>query len=167
MRRHGIGEIVSAAIILGATAVVATIMLGVFSESAQVITDDARSRLDRMRAEAVEQLDITSISCSPGQMSFLVVNFGDYKSTLPFLAYDDTGIPIPNTTSIRYSYLGNSTLADCTGNYCRDVHGNTLARYDRELGPGASAWVEVSPWVCSNTLYMITDTGGLLRVTLE
>ena len=51
MRLYGVGEIVSAAIILGATAVVTTIMLGAFSESAQVMTDDTRSRMDRLRAE--------------------------------------------------------------------------------------------------------------------
>lgn len=167
MRLYGVGEIVSAAIILGATAVVATIMLGAFSESAQVMTDDTRSRMDRLRAEAVEQLDVTSRECQAGTpLTFLVVNYGDFPTSIPFKAYDQTGGAVH--ANITYVDLGNTRVASCIPSWsCIDGGGNSINLYNQTLDSKYSVLVRVNPWPCSDPLILVTDTGDVLWVASD
>ena len=156
MRRSGIGEVVSASIILAATAVVAALMLAGFSEQAQVAADDIRSRIDIMRGQAVEQLDVTSREWRPGgNLTFLVTNYGEYDSAMPFLLYREDGSEVTNHT-VRYYRLNDTdtpimfctTAAPCT------PYNMTLPRKDLVR-------LEM-PWPANDPLIIITDSGRAL-----
>ena len=156
-RRQAIGEIVSAAIILAAASVAATIMLSAFSESANVAWDDTRSRLDIMRAQAVEQLDVTSRSCCPGgNMTWLVVNYGDYPTTLPFGMYRGNGTEVTNA-NVNYFTLNNTLLASCTATNPCDPH-------ETELPSKGAVRMEM-PWTGpADPLLIVSDSGKALWV---
>lgn len=154
---RAIGEIVSAAIILGATGVVATIMLGAFSEQAQITTDDVRSRLDIMRAQAVEQIDVTSVS-NHLNLTFLVVNYGDYDTTIPFMLYRTDGIEVTNDT-VSYTWLNDTSLIQCLPTTPCTTYNTTLAARD-------TIRVDM-PWGYGVDLIIITDTGRALRVDVD
>ena len=167
MIRYGVGEIVAAAIILAAAAVVSTIMLGAFSESAQVMTDDTRSRMNRLRAEAVEQIDVTSRECQTGKpLTFLVVNYGDFPTSMPFKAYDQIGGAIH--ANITYVDLDNTRVASCSPSWsCTDGGGNSINLYDQTLNSKYSVLVQVDPWPCLDPLILLTDTGDVLWVAAD
>lgn len=157
-----IGEVVSASILLGAMAVVAVIILGVIGEQSQVVTDDIRSRMDIMRAQAVEQLDITGTSWSgsggiPGNYSFLVSNYGDYKTTIPFAVYAINGTDV-TTHDIHYIQMNGTPLVSCEPScnlYKKDLAPKGVIRVVVESWPGVSS---------ANPLIIVTDTGRALRV---
>ncbi len=155
MRRTAIGEIVSAAIILGTTAVVATIMLNILSEQAQTTTDDMRSRLDIMRAQAVEQLDIISRADTSGEATFIVINYGDFPTSIPFLIYDKHGINIQGDVK---SYILQNGTDICTGSYvCPTPYTESL-----DIGE----YVQVTVRSAANKhLILVTDTGRPLETS--
>lgn len=157
MRRGAVGEIVSTAIILAATGVVAAAMLAVFSEQAHVATDDLRSRLDVMRAQAVEQLDVTGAEWrAGGNLTFLVSNYGDYPATMPFMLFTGNGTDVSNA-SVAYHHLNNTVLAAC--------HASTpCAMYGMTLPPKDAVRLQM-PWSNgTDSLIIITDTGRAMKV---
>lgn len=149
----------SAAIILGGTAIVATIMLGAFSEQSQITTEDLRSRLDILRAQAVEQLDVTGTEWrAGGHLTFLVSNFGDYPTTMPFELYKEDGTRVTDA-DVDYFNMNGTTIVSCsTGTPC--------SLYDMEL-PSKSAVRLQMPWPAADPLIIITDTGKALRVSVN
>lgn len=160
MRRAAIGEVVSTAIILAATGVVAAAMLAVFSEQAHVATDDLRSRLDIMRAQAVEQLDVTGAEWrSGGNLTFLVSNYGDYDAAMPFMLYTSNGTEVSNG-DVAYRRLDNTVLATCTA-------GTPCAMYSMALAPKDAVRL-LMPWASgADSLIIITDTGRAMRVDVN
>ena len=156
MRRGAIGEIVSTAIILAATGVVAAAMLAVFSEQAHVATDDLRSRLDIMRAQAVEQLDVTGAEWrAGGNLTFLVSNYGDYPASMPFMLFTGNGTDVSNA-GVSYHHLNNTILAACDAPA-------PCAMYDMTLPSKDAVRLQI-PWSGGGPLIIITDTGRAMRV---
>ena len=157
MRRSAIGEIVSTAIILAATGAVAAAMLAVFSEQAHVATDDLRSRLDTMRAQAVEQLDVTGTEWrAGGNLTFLVSNYGDYPAAMPFMLFTGNGTDVSNA-DVTYRHLNNTILATCDA-------ATPCTMYDAKL-QSKDAVRLLMPWSGgSDSLIIITDTGRAMRV---
>ena len=163
--RSAIGEVISASILLGAMGVAAVIILGGVSERAQVTTDDIRSRMDTMRAQAVEQLDVTGVSWGggagiSGNYSFLVSNYGDYPAKIPFALYDSGGNPVTNA-DVVYARMDNTNVAHCTVTV-------NCQLYDTELESKGIIRVIVGNWSGTangaDPLIIITDTGRAMRV---
>lgn len=159
--RRAIGEALGAAIILGATGVVATIMLSAYSDQSQVIYADLRSYLDVMRAQAVEQLDVTSVECCrTGNLTFLVVNYGDHPSTMPFELYTEDGVRVTDNDVSYYGLDGNPLgFSPC------DMTPPGCDRYSEELAPGGAVRLEM-PWT-GDPLVLVTDTGRGLWVDVN
>lgn len=165
-RRTGIGEAVSASILLAAAGVAAVVMIGGMGEQTQVSTDDMRSRLDVMRAQAVEQLDITSVSWGAtgggtGNMTFMVSNYGDHPTMMPFELYDMDGDEITNE-DIVYRWLNNTQWRHCTtavpcDPYTDDLPAKSLVRIVVMGWPDAGGGL-------GEPLIVVSDTGTALRV---
>lgn len=154
--RKLIGEVLGAAIILGASGVVATIVLASYSDQAQVMYSDLRSHLDLMRAQAVEQLDVTSREWRPGSnLTFFVVNYGDYESSYPFELYTEDGVDVTNE-DVHYRDLRGGSLGECTP-------ATNCMLYDMQLPPGGALVIEM-PWPADDPLILVTDTGKGLWV---
>lgn len=156
MRRGGIGEVVSASIIVAATAVVAALMLSGFSEQAQVTADDIRSRMDVMRERAVEQLDVTSREWRPGgNLTFLVANYGEYDSAMPFMLYRENGTEVTNAI-VGYYWLNDTDnpIIQCTAAAPCAPYNMTLPRKDLVR-------LEM-PWAANDPLIIVTDAGRAL-----
>lgn len=162
-RRTGIGEVVSASILLAAAGVAAVIMIGGMGEQHQVSIDDMRSRLDVMRAQAIEQLDVTSVSWinvgGTGNLTFLVANYGDYPTTIPFEMYGMDGVEVGN--EVVYLNLTGRQWHHCpVGNPCdpytHDLSSKSLIRIVVMNWPGAGS--------LGDPLIVVSDTGTAMRV---
>lgn len=155
-RRSGMGEALSAAIIMGAAAVVATIMLSDFSEQAQVTTEDLGSRLDIMREQAIEQLDVTGVEWRPGgNLTFLVANYGDYESNMPFALYVENGMNVTNS-DVDYYALNGTVMLTCSGSTPCDL-------YNTPIQPKDAIRIQL-PWPADDALIVITGSGKGMRV---
>lgn len=165
-RRRAIGEVVSAAILLAGMAAASIAMLAAVGEQSQVTTDDIRSRMDIMRAQAVEQLDVTGTSWNGpagggiGNYTFLVSNFGDFNTTIPFALYDVDGAEVTNRDVI-YTTMGNTNIAHCTTAVNCDLYKEPLPykgliRIIMVDWPGTAAG--------GDPLIIVTDTGRAMRV---
>lgn len=158
-RRRAIGEVVSAAIILGGTAIVATLMLSAFSEQSQIATEDLRSRLDILRAQAIEQLDVTGTEWrAGGHLTFLVSNFGDYPTTIPFELYRENGTRVTDE-NVGYFDLDGTTIMSCTAS-------TPCSLYGTELSSKSAVRLQM-PWPSADPLIIITDTGKAIRVSVN
>ena len=156
---RAIGEIVSAAIILAATGVVAAVMLGVFSEQAHVATDDLRSRLDIMRLQAVEQLDVTGVEWrTGGNLTFIVSNYGDYNATMPFMLFTSNGTDVTNH-NVTYFNMNSTILGTCSVPVPCNLYNTTISPRD--------AIRVLMPWNSTDSLVIITDTGRGMRVNVN
>lgn len=164
-RRRAIGEVASAAILLAGMAAASITMLAAVGEQSQVTTDDIRSRMDIMRAQAVEQLDVTGTSWHAtgggnGNYTFLVSNFGDFNTTIPFALYDTNGRDVTNENVI-YTTMGNTNIAHCTTAvncelYTEPLPYKGLVRVIMVGWPGTAAG--------GDPLIIVTDTGRAMRV---
>ena len=123
--------------------------------------DDLRSRLDILRAQAVEQLDVISTEWRGTDLTFLVSNFGDYPTTYPFELYRLDGTDATNA-NVEYLVLG----APNSHPHCEPATPCNL--YNTTLAPKSSIQLRI-PWALAdgNTLIIITDTGRALRVSVN
>lgn len=164
-RRAAIGEAASAAIILAATAAASVIILGVFTDSVQVTTDDLRSRMDILRDQAVERMDVASTSWdggpgNPGNYTFLVSNYGDYGTQMPFALYDEDGVE-KTDANVVYRFLNGSQIVECTPSA-------NCSLYDRTLAAKSVIRVTIGSWPGNaegaDPLIIMTGTGRAVWV---
>lgn len=165
-RRRAIGEAASASILLAGMAAASIAMLAAVGEQAQVTTDDIRSRMDIMRAQAIEQLDVTGTSWNGppgggiGNYTFLVSNFGDFNTTIPFALYDTNGRDVTNENVI-YKVMNDTNVEHCTTAancelYTIPLPYKGIIRVIMVDWPGGAAG--------GDPLIIVTDTGRAMRV---
>ena len=157
--RKAIGEVLGAAMLLGAAGAVSVIMLSAHSDQTQVLYGDLRSHLDLMRAQAVEQVDVTGVEWRTGStLTFFVVNYGDHHTTYPFEVYFENGTRVATLHDVNYLNIGDTLEVACTAAAC------TL--YDRQLEHNGAIRVDIPSWG-GDSLILVTDTGRSLWVEVN
>ena len=164
-RLAGLGETMSAAILFGAFAAGAVIILGVHNEQSEVAIDDIRSRMDILRDQAVEQIDVSSTAwngtkagVSNGTLTLLVSNYGDFETSIPFAIYDRTGNLKTNGNETYVSMTGSTLFGPCTQcrMYNETLDAKTTIRIDVPAWPGVDG--------VPDSLILITNAGRAVLV---